>query len=170
MSFRTFCGFRFTKARPFSLAAEHSYDQDIPATSEPWNIPLIADAPEYRVECVEGVFNVYKSQEGFDNEVKLDYAFPSIKQYIQDIITMMSMITNGPMKSFCYRRLSYLSNKFQLHVLLNEIRELAAQKAVSHRDFYNLRKVDTHVHAASCMNQKHLLRLVRLRRSDASFS
>ena len=44
-------------------------------------------------------------------------------------------------KSFCYRRLSYLSSKFQLHVLLNELRELAAQKAVPHRDFYNVRKV-----------------------------
>ena len=47
----------------------------------------------------------------------------------------------GPLKSFCYRRLSYLSSKFQLHNLLNELRELAAQKAVAHRDFYNVRKV-----------------------------
>lgn len=44
-------------------------------------------------------------------------------------------------KSFCYRRLSYLSSKYQLHVLLNELRELASQKAVPHRDFYNIRKV-----------------------------
>lgn len=44
-------------------------------------------------------------------------------------------------KSFCYRRLSYLSSKFQLHVLLNELRELASQKAIPHRDFYNIRKV-----------------------------
>jgi hypothetical protein len=44
-------------------------------------------------------------------------------------------------KSFCYRRLSYLSSKFQLHVLLNELCELASQKAVPHRDFYNIRKV-----------------------------
>lgn len=42
-------------------------------------------------------------------------------------------------KSFCYRRLSYLNSKFQLHVLLNELRELASQKAVPHRDFYNIR-------------------------------
>ncbi|KAE9543433.1 hypothetical protein AGLY_002233 [Aphis glycines] len=64
-------------------------------------------------------------------------------------------------KSFCYRRLSYLSSKFQLHVLLNELRELASQKAIPHRDFYNIRKVDTHIHAASCMNQKHLLRFIK---------
>ena len=28
-------------------------------------------------------------------------------------------------------------------------------------DFYNLRKVDTHVHHSSCMNQKHLLRFIK---------
>jgi hypothetical protein len=28
-------------------------------------------------------------------------------------------------------------------------------------DFYNIRKVDTHVHLASCMNQKHLLRFIK---------
>lgn len=44
-------------------------------------------------------------------------------------------------KSFCYRRLQYLSSKFQMHVLLNEMKELAAQKRVPHRDFYNIRKV-----------------------------
>lgn len=71
------------------------------------------------------------------------------------------MIADGPLKSFCYRRLSYLYSKFQLHVLLNEMRELACQKAVPHRDFYNIRKVDTHIHAASCMNQKHLLRFIK---------
>lgn len=42
-------------------------------------------------------------------------------------------------KSFCYRRLSYLSSKFKMHVLLNELHELALQKAVPHRDFYNVR-------------------------------
>ena len=75
--------------------------------------------------------------------------------------TMCSMIADGPLKSFCYRRLSYVYSKYQLHVLLNELRELASQKAVPHRDFYNIRKVDTHIHAASAMNQKHLLRFIK---------
>ena len=99
-----------------------------------------------------------------------------------------------------------------MHILLNEMKELAAQKKVPHRDFYNIRKarankwqliliwcsyklcathiynnpqktlfsniqlykeylccssalcwlqVDTHIHASSCMNQKHLLRFIK---------
>jgi len=48
-----------------------------------------------------------------------------------------------------------------MHVLLNEIRELHEQRSVPHRDFYNIRKVDTHIHAASSMNQKHMLRFIK---------
>jgi AMP deaminase len=45
--------------------------------------------------------------------------------------------------------------------MLNEVKEISQQKAVPHRDFYNVRKVDTHIHGASCMNQKHLLRFIK---------
>ena len=46
-------------------------------------------------------------------------------------------------KSFAYRRLNYLSSKYELHKLLNELKESAFQKLVPHRDFYNVRKVIT---------------------------
>ncbi|GMT08147.1 hypothetical protein PENTCL1PPCAC_30321, partial [Pristionchus entomophagus] len=85
----------------------------------------------------------------------------SKEEFLRDTEKLTQMIVDGPLKSFCFRRLAYLQNKFQLHVLLNEIRELHEQKAVSHRDFYNIRKVDTHIHAASSMNQKHLLRFIK---------
>ena len=48
-----------------------------------------------------------------------------------------------------------------MHKLLNAERELNAQKSVPHRDFYNIRKVDTHIHHSACMNQKHLLRFIK---------
>ena len=51
--------------------------------------------------------------------------------------------------------------KFRLHLLLNADREFLAQKSAPHRDFYNIRKVDTHVHHSACMNQKHLLRFIK---------
>ena len=96
-----------------------------------------------------------------DKGQKIDYEYPTLDEFVYDMQLLCALIADGPLKSFCYRRLSYLSSKFQLHVLLNELRELAAQKAVAHRDFYNVRKVDTHIHAASCMNQKHLLRFIK---------
>lgn len=63
--------------------------------------------------------------------------------------------------SHSYRRLELLAAKFHVHTLLNEERELDAQKCVPHRDIYNVRKVDTHVHHSACMNQKHLLRFIK---------
>jgi len=45
--------------------------------------------------------------------------------------------------------------------MLNADREFLAQKTAPHRDFYNVRKVDTHVHHSACMNQKHLLRFIK---------
>lgn len=116
------------------------------------------DDLNYTIKSVNGTFEVFRDVECKD---KLDYPTPKLSDFVQDMQTMCSMIADGPLKSFCYRRLSYLYSKFQLHVLLNELRELASQKAVPHRDFYNIRKVDTHIHAASCMNQKHLLRFIK---------
>ena len=37
---------------------------------------------------------------------------------------------------------------------------------VPHRDFYNLRKVDGHVHHSSSMNQKHLLKFIKRKLRD----
>lgn len=89
------------------------------------------------------------------------YHVRPFNSFIEDMKFMCNIITDGPLKSHCYKRLAYLTYKYQLHVLLNEMNELRSQKAVPHRDFYNTRKVDTHIHASSCMNQKHLLRFIK---------
>ncbi|XP_023649199.1 AMP deaminase 2 isoform X2 [Paramormyrops kingsleyae] len=111
-------------------------------------------------KMVDGVVHVYPSRNALEG-TELDLPYPDLQEYIGDMSVMMALIINGPVKSFCYRRLQYLSSKFQMHILLNEMKELAAQKKVPHRDFYNIRKVDTHIHASSCMNQKHLLRFIK---------
>uniref|UniRef100_A0AAY5EA64 AMP deaminase n=1 Tax=Electrophorus electricus TaxID=8005 RepID=A0AAY5EA64_ELEEL len=106
----------------------------------------------YSLKMLDGVIHVYTHK---------NLPYPDLQEYIADMNVMMALIINGPVKSFCYRRLQYLSSKFQMHILLNEMKELAAQRKVPHRDFYNIRKVDTHIHASSCMNQKHLLRFIK---------
>ncbi|XP_041835765.1 AMP deaminase 2-like isoform X2 [Melanotaenia boesemani] len=131
----------------------HPYDN-----LDPKNMP--ADTG-YGCKMVGGVVHVYTKKTNMDKSAELDLPYPDLKEYIEDMNVMMSLIINGPVKSFCYRRLQYLSSKFQMHILLNEMKELAAQKKVPHRDFYNIRKVDTHIHASSCMNQKHLLRFIK---------
>ncbi|XP_052756652.1 AMP deaminase 2 isoform X2 [Galleria mellonella] len=144
---------------PRSHIADNIVHPPFHKDKDPWECPM-PEPKGYIIKSDRGVFNLY--QKGEDGqETRVPYEYIHLSQYIQDKNTMCSMIADGPLKSFCYRRLSYLSSKFQLHVLLNELRELASQKAVPHRDFYNIRKVDTHIHAASCMNQKHLLRFIK---------
>ncbi|OJA07507.1 hypothetical protein AZE42_09220 [Rhizopogon vesiculosus] len=110
------------------------------------------------------------------------FDIPTIREYFVDLDYVLSVISDGPAKSIAYRRLKYLASKFEMYSLLNEFQELADMKMAAAectaqvlpwlyvqddrltcnlRDFYNVRKVDTHVHLASCMNQKHLLRFIK---------
>ncbi|EFX01540.1 AMP deaminase [Grosmannia clavigera kw1407] len=86
---------------------------------------------------------------------------PTLREFYMDLEPILALSADGPAKSFAYRRLQYLEGKFGLYTLLNEYQETADTKRVPHRDFYNVRKVDTHVHHSACMNQKHLLRFIK---------
>lgn len=87
------------------------------------------------------LFQVEICNEDGKVDPKFEKYYMKKEKFLSDTEKLTQMIVDGPLKSFCFRRLSYLQNKFQLHVLLNELRELHEQKAVSHRDFYNIRKV-----------------------------
>jgi AMP deaminase len=111
-----------------------------------------------------------------------------------DLDFVLGVISDGPTKSFAFRRLQYLGGKFTMYTLLNEFQEMTEMKVRSvpftlgfseffrcrafltgnpdthsvgissepfGSDFYNVRKVDTHVHHSSSMNQKHLLRFIK---------
>ncbi|OWA53532.1 AMP deaminase 2 [Hypsibius exemplaris] len=150
------------------------YDCEIPAASE----------HVFRIR--QGHFEVYANAEDLQRKVEAeeqrqkqgDAVLPnatgkagelltplffgvSREEWWKDYSTIRIMMQDGPLKSFCFRKLRFLETKFVLHANLNENREMAAQKLVPHRDFYNIRKVDGHLHASSCMNQKHLLRFIK---------
>ncbi|TKA66059.1 hypothetical protein B0A55_09915 [Friedmanniomyces simplex] len=107
-----------------------------------------------------GVYQVYNTSTSSEHGEPI-LQIPTIREYYMDLDAILSISSDGPSKSFAFRRLQYLEGKFNLYVLLNEYQEIADTKAVPHRDFYNVRKVDTHVHHSACMNQKHLLRFIK---------
>lgn len=107
-----------------------------------------------------GVYQVYESRDSEEAETPI-VKVPTIKEYYLDLEAILNISSDGPSKSFAFRRLQYLEGKFNLYILLNEYQETADSKKVPHRDFYNVRKVDTHVHHSACMNQKHLLRFIK---------
>ena len=107
-----------------------------------------------------GVFQLYETAEACEMNEPIIH-IPSLRDFYMDLDDITEVSTDGPIKTFAFRRLAYLEGKFQLHALLNEYQEIADSKKVPHRDFYNVRKVDTHVHHSACMNQKHLLRFIK---------
>lgn len=80
----------------------------------------------------------------------------TLSNYYRDLNIVVALASDPPAKTLAFRRLKLLEAKYNLHVLLNEQVELAVQKSVPHRDFYNVRKVDTHVHHSASMNQKRM--------------
>jgi AMP deaminase len=88
-------------------------------------------------------------------------AVRSVSQYYSDLETIVSTMGFGPCKTVAWQRLQLLESRFQMHKILNSEIEMHQQKAVPHRDFYNVRKVDNHIHHSACMNQKHLLRFIK---------
>ncbi|MCJ1434654.1 AMP deaminase [Xylographa pallens] len=122
-------------------------------------LPLPEEA-EMKFKLEDGVYQVYETTKSVELDAPI-VSIPTIREFYTDLDLILSLSSDGPTKSFSFRRLQYLEGKFNLYFLLNEYQETADTKRVPHRDFYNVRKVDTHVHHSSCMNQKHLLRFIK---------
>ncbi|KAI3525738.1 hypothetical protein L1887_04778 [Cichorium endivia] len=105
----------------------------------------------------DGVVHVYADK---DSKEKL-FPVADATTFFTDLHHILKIIAAGNARTVCHHRLGLLEQKFNLHLMLNADKEFLAQKSAPHRDFYNVRKVDTHVHHSACMNQKHLLRFIK---------
>ncbi|KAK9901310.1 hypothetical protein WJX75_005763 [Coccomyxa subellipsoidea] len=113
---------------------------------------------DFQYEMIDGIMRVYRGDE------RGEEAFPvpgNSYDFFSDMHWVLRISAMGPTKSLCHHRLMLLEQKFRLHQQLNADKEFLAQKSAPHRDFYNVRKVDTHVHHSACMHQKHLLRFIK---------
>ncbi|XP_016886180.1 AMP deaminase 3 isoform X2 [Cynoglossus semilaevis] len=133
-----------------------------PAEGEdPYSMENIPANLNYTLKMKDGIMHVYDDDESLRREEPRDLPYPDLETFAIDLRHVLAMIADGPTKSYCHKRLNFLSSKFYLHEMLNEMAELKELKSVPHRDFYNVRKVDTHIHAAACMSQKHLLNFIK---------
>lgn len=123
-------------------------------------LPVPGDCDmEFRLDD-SGVYQVFVGSDESSQDTPLVHV-PTIREFYMDLEEILDVCADGPSKSFAFRRLQYLDGQFNMYTLLNEYHETADSKRVPHRDFYNVRKVDTHVHHSACMNQKHLLRFIK---------
>ena len=92
------------------------------------------------------------AEDKFEVSEDEEFSLPTFAEFERDFMVVLQASTDPKTKTFAYNRNTFLKSKFNTHVMLNRDRELASQKAVPHRDFYNVRKVDTHIHHSACMN------------------
>ena len=152
-----------TDGPPYSarLRPPRKMGQDIGEDFDLEELLPVPDASEmnFRVDDM-GVYQVYETLKDAELDSPI-VNIPTIRDFYMDLETILNVSSDGPSKSFAFRRLQYLEGKFNLYNLMNEYQEMADSKKVPHRDFYNVRKVDTHIHHSACMNQKHLLRFIK---------
>ncbi|XP_047243719.1 AMP deaminase 3-like isoform X2 [Girardinichthys multiradiatus] len=132
-----------------------------PEEEDPYSMEGIPENLNYELKMKDGIVHVYAHAEALKQEQPLSLPYPDLETFTFDLSHVLAMIADGPTKTYCHRRLNFLESKFHLHEMLNEMAEMKELKSVAHRDFYNVRKVDTHIHAAACMNQKHLLKFIK---------
>ncbi|XP_056622238.1 AMP deaminase 3b isoform X3 [Triplophysa dalaica] len=128
---------------------------------DPYSMEDIPQNLNYILKMKDGIVHVYDNEEALKQALPRSLPYPDLETFAIDMSHVLAMIADGPTKTYCHRRLNFLMSKFYLHEMLNEMAELKELKGVPHRDFYNVRKVDTHIHAAACMNQKHLLKFIK---------
>lgn len=109
----------------------------------------------------DGVFAVYASKEDYKMGTAM-WEVPTLKEYYMDAEYILNQLVNsGPARTLAYRRLKFLEAQFDLYKLLHGSRESEEQRQAPHRDFYNVRKVDNHIHHSAAMNAKHMLRFIK---------
>ena len=62
------------------------------------------------------------------------FDIPSIREYFIDLDFVLGVISDGPTKSFAFRRLQYLRSKFTMYSLLNEFQEMTEMKVCALSD------------------------------------
>lgn len=132
-----------------------------PVEEDPYSLENVPPNLNYEVRMKSGILYIYDNKKMAEANEPRSLPYPDLETYTLDLSHVLTLIADGPTKTYCHRRLNFLGSKFKLHEMLNEMSELKELKSVPHRDFYNVRKVDTHIHAAACMNQKHLLRFIK---------
>jgi hypothetical protein len=77
-----------------------------------------------------GLTNTARLSDKSTHNVK--YRVPNLKEYFQDLEYILGVISDGPAKSYAYRRIKYLESRWDLYCLLNEYQELAEMKVRVH--------------------------------------
>jgi hypothetical protein len=107
---------------------------------------------------VQGIFEVYESLSPSSGDMEasgeaLRNLFPvhNLEAFIADYEQCKSILENKIVRSLCSHRLGALEQFFDLHIHFNNGAEILANKK-NDRDFYEVVKVDTHIHMTAAVS------------------
>jgi AMP deaminase len=140
---------------PF-LPPSSASDPKEPTPSPPYDPfrPSLPEPSEHTIEWRDGVAAV----SGSPAAAGPDTGFLA---FAEDMEHVLATANDPEVRTFTWRRLKLNTEKFSMYSILNGDQESLAQKRFPHRDFYNVIKVDTHVHHSSLANQKHFLSFIK---------
>jgi len=78
--------------------------------------------------CLKNVSGSWLIRDGDPPDQQPLFDVPNLGEYFKDMYSILGVISDGPTKSFAYKRLKYLAGKFDLYTLMNDSQETAAMK------------------------------------------
>ncbi|XP_044541077.1 AMP deaminase 1-like, partial [Gracilinanus agilis] len=108
---------------------------------DPFRKDDLPDNLGYCFKMKDGVIYCFANEEAASKDEPIPLPYPNLESFLDDMNFLLALIAQGPVKTYAHRRLKFLSSKFQVHEMLNEMDELKELKNNPHRDFYNCRKV-----------------------------
>ena len=114
----------------------------VPPPYDPFD-PKLPPPSNHVAQWQDGVVHVFSSSLAV---MRRQSQFKSItlQRFAEQLHTLMGIMNDPECRSFCYRRLMLLEERFNMYLILNDGQERLSQIAVPHRDFYNVHKVDVH--------------------------
>ncbi len=89
-----------------SIDDPHPFHPPVIKREDAFNIPLL-ESLDVSIRAEKGIYRVYIPDDTKE-WILVDNPVFDRNQFIEDYTLLSAMITDGPLKSFCYRRLKYL--------------------------------------------------------------
>lgn len=118
------------------------YTVYVPPPYDPFD-PELKPASDHVCQWKDGVVSVYSGRKSVMRR-QAQFQGTKLEEFAKDLAELMKIMNDPECRSFCYRRLMLLQERFNMYLILNDSQESLAQIAVPHRDLYNVRKVDVH--------------------------
>ncbi|KAL0605191.1 AMP deaminase 1 [Plecturocebus cupreus] len=82
----------------------------------------------YLLKMKDGVVYVYPNEASATKDEPKPLPYPNLDTFLDDMNFLLALIAQGPVKTYTHQCLKFLSSKFQIHQLLNEMDELKELK------------------------------------------